>query len=246
MTTADRCGRIALEWGLTPVAAEIQPRQRRGMVLLRLLQLWVMTLPAVVVLLFCNELAMSFNPNGFARAILKTVLMVGAADFLLRRTRRRSLALGRVDAGTLWRTLLLLLSVELVAEATVVIYQVVSTATPFVFSIQPWHWSASLLEGTLLAPVYEEALFRGWLLEWLEGKAGSMLPGTKTGLACNIACSVTFGLLHLLGRPAFPVLRVCAAAALSIVLGLAKQRSKGIILPVLLHTLYNMIGVSLG
>jgi uncharacterized protein len=92
--------------------------------------------------------------------------------------------------------------------------------------------------GLLWAAVWEEALFRGCLLP----AAAARLAGcaSRFGVtAANAATSGAFAALHLIAHP--PAL-LPAYFALSLLLGIARERSGGLALPIALHAGFNLIG----
>lgn len=82
----------------------------------------------------------------------------------------------------------------------------------------------------LLAPLYEELLFRGLLLPWLERGRGAVFA--------ILASALVFGAMHAHYGPFFLV-----TAGLGVAFGWARVRSGGVLVPWLLHALWNF-GVS--
>lgn len=115
------------------------------------------------------------------------------------------------------------------------------------FYLQKETWTASQVgEGTegmlpfvlavvLLAPVFEEILFRGFLLQGLL----TWLP--KQRLACALLTSFAFAAAH---TQYVHLQTLIALTLLSLLLCYARLRSGGLKLPVFLHMLNNFIGVS--
>jgi len=85
----------------------------------------------------------------------------------------------------------------------------------------------------LAAPLFEECLFRGWLLPWLGQRwRASLGPRLGWSLAL-VATSLGFGLIHL--QPvALPVL-----STLGLALGLAVLRTGSLLTAILVHGLWN-------
>lgn len=119
------------------------------------------------------------------------------------------------------------------------------------FYLQPESWTATQLNGdeqieawrtlafslavVILAPVAEEIVFRGFLLQALL----TMVPGQR--LACALLTSLIFAGLH---TQYVHLQTLLALTALSLLLCLARFYSGGLKLPVALHMLNNFIGVA--
>ncbi len=96
-------------------------------------------------------------------------------------------------------------------------------------------WTVVLLFGTvaLLAPAFEELLFRGFLLPWLGERLGTRL-GTRPGRLLAVALTgLGFAFMHLqpLGLPTL--------TTLGVVLGLAFLRTGNLVTSILVHGLWN-------
>ena len=91
------------------------------------------------------------------------------------------------------------------------------------------------LAVVLLAPVFEEILFRGFMMQ------GLLLWAPKQRLACALLTSIGFAALHT-QYTHFQTL--IALFALSLLLCYARLLSGGLRLPIFLHVLNNFIGVS--
>lgn len=100
---------------------------------------------------------------------------------------------------------------------------------------ETWRLLAFSLAVVLLAPVVEEIVFRGFLLQALM----TALPGQR--LACALLTSLIFAGLHTQYVHAQTLI---ALTALSLLLCMARLYSKGLKLPVVLHMLNNFIGVA--
>lgn len=88
----------------------------------------------------------------------------------------------------------------------------------------------------LLLPVAEEVVFRGFLQGWLLRRAA--FKRGRIGISgANLVTSVAFALAHLWQHPAwlFP-----GYFAVSLVLGYFRERYGGVLVPVLLHSYYNL------
>lgn len=91
------------------------------------------------------------------------------------------------------------------------------------------------LAVVLLAPVFEEMVFRGFLLQ------GLLLWAPQQRLACALIASLIFAACHM--QYTHPQTLI-ALTALSLLLCYARLVSNGLKLPILLHMLNNLIGVS--
>ncbi|MDP1634343.1 MAG: JDVT-CTERM system glutamic-type intramembrane protease [Gallionellaceae bacterium] len=88
----------------------------------------------------------------------------------------------------------------------------------------------------LLLPVAEEVVFRGFLQGWLLRRAA--FKRGRIGISgANLVTSVAFALAHLWQHPAllFP-----GYFAVSLVLGYFRERYGGVLVPILLHSYYNL------
>ena len=96
-----------------------------------------------------------------------------------------------------------------------------------------WTVLATFLTVALLAPVFEELMFRGFLLPWLVERLGNRL-GAQRGRRLAVAVAgLAFGAMHLqpLGLPTL--------ATLGIVLGFAFLRTGNLLSAILVHGLWN-------
>ncbi|MGB9097481.1 lysostaphin resistance A-like protein [Erwinia sp.] len=91
------------------------------------------------------------------------------------------------------------------------------------------------LAVVLLAPVFEEILFRGFVLQ------GLLLWAPRQRLACALLTSIGFAAMHT--QYTHPQTLI-ALIALSLLLCYARLISGGLKLPIALHMLNNLIGVS--
>ena len=91
-----------------------------------------------------------------------------------------------------------------------------------------------LLTAVLLAPVFEEVLFRGFLLQ------GFLLWAPNSRFACVLLTSLLFALMH---TQYVHWETVVALTLFSMLLCYARLRSNTLALPVFLHTLNNLIAI---
>jgi membrane protease YdiL (CAAX protease family) len=88
----------------------------------------------------------------------------------------------------------------------------------------------------VLAAIWEEALFRGVLLPAVRDRLGGRsLIGGLTG--ANLLTSLVFAAAHLFAHP--PAMAP-AYFGISLVLGLCRERSGGVTLPILVHVAFNI------
>lgn len=91
-----------------------------------------------------------------------------------------------------------------------------------------------LLTAVLLAPVFEEVLFRGFLLQ------AFLLWAPQSRFACMLLTSLLFAVMHT----QYEHWQTLVALTLfSLLLCYARLRSRGLALPVFLHTLNNLIAL---
>lgn len=101
--------------------------------------------------------------------------------------------------------------------------------------VEAWRTIVFSLAVVALAPIVEEIVFRGFLLQALV----TVLPGQR--LVCALLTSLIFAGLHTQYVHAQTLI---ALTALSLLLCLARFYSRGLKLPVALHMLNNFIGVA--
>jgi membrane protease YdiL (CAAX protease family) len=149
----------------------------------------------------------------------------------------------RVAPGTHGRSLVWGLGFLSLAVASVIV--VALLMSPFLRNAQPpqkelidlvqkTHGLFTLpllfLTVTVLAPCFEELMFRGFLLPWMSHQWKNLRGGTLMAL---LASGLLFGLIHL--QPAaLPTL-----STLGIVLGLAVLRTGNLLTSILVHGLWN-------
>jgi len=91
-----------------------------------------------------------------------------------------------------------------------------------------------LLTAVLLAPVFEEVLFRGFLLQ------GFLLWAPKSRFACMLLTSLLFAALH---TQYVHWETIAVLTLFSLLLCYARLRSNSLALPIFLHTLNNLIAI---
>ncbi|PRD17132.1 CPBP family intramembrane glutamic endopeptidase [Pantoea coffeiphila] len=91
------------------------------------------------------------------------------------------------------------------------------------------------LAVVLLAPVYEEILFRGYLMQ------GFLLWAPRQRVACSVLTSLAFAAIH---TQYAHLQTLIALVALSLLLCAARLVSGGLKLPIFLHMLNNLLGVA--
>ena len=112
--------------------------------------------------------------------------------------------------------------------------------------IWPWlpPWDNGYLEGGAagaiviftLIPIAEEALFRGFIQGWLLGKDG--FKHVTAGFSrANWLTSIAFACAHIWQHP---LILIPGYFAVSLVLGHFRERYGGILVPVILHSYYNL------
>lgn len=103
------------------------------------------------------------------------------------------------------------------------------------FSGDPTHSVLFALAVVLLAPVYEEILFRGYLMQ------GFLLWAPGQRVACSLMTSLAFAAIH---TQYAHLQTLIALVALSLLLCAARLVSGGLKLPVFLHMFNNLLGVA--
>jgi membrane protease YdiL (CAAX protease family) len=91
-----------------------------------------------------------------------------------------------------------------------------------------------LLTAVLLAPVFEEVLFRGFLLQ------GFLLWAPRSRFACMLLTSLLFAVMH---TQYVHWETLVALTLFSLLLCYARLRSNSLALPIFLHTLNNLIAI---
>ena len=91
-----------------------------------------------------------------------------------------------------------------------------------------------LITAVCLAPVFEEVLFRGFLLQ------AFLLWAPESRFACTLLTSLLFAAMH---TQYVHWQSIVALTLFSLLLCWARMKSKGLALPVFLHTLNNLIAL---
>ncbi|KOC89537.1 CPBP family intramembrane glutamic endopeptidase [Winslowiella iniecta] len=91
-----------------------------------------------------------------------------------------------------------------------------------------------LFSAVILAPIFEEILFRGFLLQ------GMLLWLPKSPLACMILTSILFALLH---TQYVHLQTMIMLMLFSLLLCYARLKSGSLILPIFLHMLNNLVAL---
>jgi membrane protease YdiL (CAAX protease family) len=91
-----------------------------------------------------------------------------------------------------------------------------------------------LLSTVLLAPIFEEILFRGFLLQ------AFLLWAPRSRLACSVLTSLLFAAMH---TQYIHWQTIAVLTLFSIMLCYARLRSNGLLLPIVLHMLNNLIAL---
>jgi membrane protease YdiL (CAAX protease family) len=129
----------------------------------------------------------------------------------------------------LWSMFIGLACWPVVAGMSALLEKPLSLVGPYPASPLPGNWIESVafaITLIVLAPLTEEPLFRGFILQaWLQrgAWAGIVLSG------------LLFGLFHLQIAPLLPL------TLLGMVLGLLAQRSRSVLCPILAHLSYNTV-----
>jgi membrane protease YdiL (CAAX protease family) len=97
----------------------------------------------------------------------------------------------------------------------------------------PWAVVLLFLTVAVLAPCFEELMFRGFLLPWLGERLGPVLGERRGRLLALAISALSFGVMHMqpLGLPTL--------ATLGVVLGLAFLRTGNLATSILVHGLWN-------
>ena len=99
-------------------------------------------------------------------------------------------------------------------------------------------WTAdqltALITLSLLYPILEELIFRGYLQPWLQSKSNRLFFHLS---AANILTSIIFSLSHLLNHSPLWALSTLIP---SLVFGYSLDRYKTLLAPIALHASYNL------
>ncbi|HHW17845.1 MAG TPA: CPBP family intramembrane metalloprotease [Firmicutes bacterium] len=100
-------------------------------------------------------------------------------------------------------------------------------------------FSPTVFRSVIGSPISEEFLFRGWLLTWFQNHDLSPIKvGRITLNAANVLASLSFAVFHITSGSVFNVIGVFF---ISLLLGSAKLKSGGVLLPMLCHALINLM-----
>lgn len=97
----------------------------------------------------------------------------------------------------------------------------------------PWSLVFMLLTAAVAAPLFEEVLFRGTLLPWLQARFRDRFSGGWAATLAVAGSALTFGAIHLEGM-ALPSLVI-----LGTILALAFLRTRNLLTSVIVHGLWN-------
>lgn len=101
----------------------------------------------------------------------------------------------------------------------------------------PWHWAAAA-SAVLLAPVFEELVYRGFL------QAALLRATGRAGLSIVLTTTV-FTLMHVAGSTGVPWYSLPAIAVLGLSMGVAFEKSGRLGVPIVMHVLFNGLNVAL-
>lgn len=103
--------------------------------------------------------------------------------------------------------------------------------------------SGPMFRSLIGSPVGEEVLFRGWLLSWLASRDDSryVVFGCTLSLA-NLLTALAFAAVHLMNGIAwYTPISLLSVFAVALALGRAKERTGGLLLPMVCHFLTNFV-----
>lgn len=115
------------------------------------------------------------------------------------------------------------------------------------FRVALFRWpdaSLPVFRSVAGSPLAEELLFRGWMMSWLRGKdLGPIGLGRHHIDAPNLLTSLCFATTHLLnsGSVGARIVNAVSVFFISLLLGKARNRSGGILVPMLCHAVINFI-----
>jgi len=93
-------------------------------------------------------------------------------------------------------------------------------------------WAIAIFRGCILVPLFEELLFRGWLLQWLSGRMSS-------AMAVTISAAL-FAAMHT-----YPVV-MPYAFVFGWSMGWVRRKTGSIVNPWIMHSLNNVLFLGLG
>ena len=114
------------------------------------------------------------------------------------------------------------------------------TPIPFWWFLKTDHlpWTADqltvLITFSLLYPILEELVFRGYLQSWLQSKSSKLFLNLS---AANILTSIIFSLSHLFNHSPLWALSTFIP---SLIFGYSLDRHKTLLAPIVLHASYNL------
>lgn len=105
---------------------------------------------------------------------------------------------------------------------------------------------SSLLWAALFAGLAEELFFRGVFFTFVRDSVLRFSPNAAhvAGLGATLASAALFGFLHADTPGGVGVVRIVSTTCLGLVCGLARQLTKSIVAPILLHTTYNVLALA--
>lgn len=101
----------------------------------------------------------------------------------------------------------------------------------------PWHWAAAM-SAVVLAPIFEELVYRGFLQSALLRATG------RAGLSIVLTTTV-FTLMHVVGSTSVPWYSLPAIAVLGLSMGVAFEKTGRLGVPIVMHVLFNGLNVAL-
>jgi len=122
-------------------------------------------------------------------------------------------------AGLVWMQLLTWLAPSIQLQSQLIVTTVTETESLFLLI-------NFLLLGVVVAPIWEEVLFRGGIYRYLKGKMPPLLALTLT--------SLLFALVH------FNIASFMSLFALAMLMGRAYERSGNILVPIFFHAFFNL------
>ena len=98
-----------------------------------------------------------------------------------------------------------------------------------------WTLVILALTATVLAPIFEETIFRGTLLPWLEHRLGTRLGRLRGSILAVAVSALAFGAIHL------QLLAMPTISILGAVLALAFLRTRNLLTSILAHGCWNAV-----
>jgi hypothetical protein len=191
--------------------------------------------PLVAVLPFLNPVAL---PVAYAIQAVAGVAFLCAAEGISFRQLMHRVAPGAHGRSLAWGFGFLALAMASVLAVALLMSPFLKTAQPpqkeLIDLVEktrgPFALPLLFLTVAVLAPCFEELMFRGFLLPWMGHQWKNLRGGTLLAL---LTSGLLFGLIHL--QPtAIPTL-----STLGIVLGLAVLRTGNLLTSILVHGLWN-------